>query len=69
VLALGVGRTSFSPTIKKGLSYESTVELNYSIYLSETVQIQPLMQWIINPGGAGKIPGIWAGGMQINLSL
>ena len=69
VLALGVGRTSFSPTINPGLSYESTIELNYSVYLSETVQIQPLMQWIINPGGGGKVPGIWAGGLQINVSL
>ena len=69
VLALGFGRTSFSPTINPGLSYESTIELNYSIYLSEALQIQPLMQWIINPGGGGKVPGIWAGGLQINLSL
>ena len=69
VLALGLGRTSFSPTISPGLSYEGTIELNYSLYLSETIQIQPVMQWIINPGGGGNIPGIWAGGLQINLSL
>ena len=69
VLALGLGRTSFSPTINPGLSYEGTIELNYSFYLSEILQIQPVMQWIINPGGEGKVPGIWAGGVQINLSL
>ena len=69
VLALGLGRTSFSPTINPGLSHEGTIELNYSFYVSEFLQIQPVMQWIINPGGEGKIPGIWAGGVQINLSL
>ena len=69
VLALGLGRTSFSPTINPGLTYEGTIELNYSLYLSEIFQIQPVVQWIVNPGGAGKVPGIWAGGVQINLSL
>ena len=69
VLALGLGRTSFSPTINPGLSYEGMIELNYSFYVSEILQIQPVMQWIINPGGEGKVPGIWAGGVQINLSL
>ena len=69
MLALGLGRTSFSPTINPGLSYEGMIELNYSFYVSEILQIQPVMQWIINPGGEGKVPGIWAGGLQINLSL
>ena len=69
VLALGLGRTSFSPTINPGLSYAGMIELNYSFYVSEILQIQPVMQWIINPGGEGKVPGIWAGGLQINLSL
>jgi len=69
VLALGLGRTSFSPTIKPRLNYEGTIELNYSFYVSEILQIQPVMQWIINPSGEGEVPGIWAGGVQINLSL
>lgn len=45
------------------------IELNYSFYVSEILQIQPVMQWIINRGGEGKVPGIWAGGLQINLGL
>ena len=69
VLALGLGRTSFSPTIKPGLSHEGTIELNDSFDVSEILQIQPVMQWIFNPGGEGEVPGIWAGGVQINLSL
>ena len=69
VLALGLERTSFSSTLLSGKSYEATIELNYSIYISEMLQIQPVMQWIINPGGAGETPGIWAGGVQLNLNL
>ena len=69
VLALELGRTSFSPTINPWLSHEGTIELNDSFDASEIVQIQPVMQWINNPGGEVKVPGIWAGGVQINLSL
>lgn len=69
VLALGVSRTSFSPTLSPGATYEGVIELNYSIHVSETVQLQPVMQWIINPGGEGQVQGIWAGGVQLNLNL
>ena len=69
VLVLELGRTSFSPTINPWLSHERTIELNDSFDASEIVQIQTVMQWINNPGGEVKVPGIWAGGVQINLSL
>ena len=69
VLSMGIGRTSFSPTLNSRANYESTFELNYSIYVSEILQLQPVMQWILNPGGEGNVPGIWAGGIQVNLSL
>ena len=69
VLALELGRTSFSPTINPWLSHERTIELNDSFDASEIVQIQTVMQWINNPGGEVKVPGIWAGDVQINLSL
>ena len=69
VLALELGRTSFSPTINPWLSDGGTIELNDSFDILETLQIQPVKQWIINPGGEGKVPGIWAGGVQISLSL
>ena len=69
VLAFGFSRTSFSPTLSPGATYEGVIELNYSIHLSETVQLQPVMQWVINPGGEGQVQGIWAGGVQLNLNL
>lgn len=69
VLALGFSRTSFNPTLSPGTTYEGMIELNYSIHLSEIVQLQPVMQWVINPGGNNRVQGIWAGGLQLNLNL
>lgn len=69
VLALGITRNSFSPTLNPGLTYEGVIELNYSINISEVVQVQPLMQWLINPSGSGTVPGSWIGGVQVNLNL
>ncbi len=69
VLAWGLGRTCFSPTITPWLSDGGTIELNDSFDVPEILRIQPVKQLIINPGGEGKVPGIWAGGVQISLSL
>ena len=69
VLALGFNRSGFSRSIAPNQSYEAAIELNYKIQISERLQIQPLMQWIINPSGAGSRPAIWATGAQLNLSI
>ena len=69
VLALGLNRSGFSRTIAPNQSYEGVIELNYTIQISERLQIQPLMQWIINPSGVGSRPTIWATGAQLNLSI
>lgn len=69
VLALGFNRSGFSRSIAPNQSYEAAIELNYKIQISECLQIQPLMQWIINPSGAGSRPAIWATGAQLNLSI
>ena len=69
VLALGFNRSGFSQSIAPNQSYEAAIELNYKIQISERLQIQPLMQWIINPSGAGSRPAIWATGAQLNLSI
>ena len=69
VLALGLNRNGFSRSIAPNQSYEGVVELNYKIQISERLQIQPLMQWIINPNAVGSHPAIWATGAQVNLSI
>ena len=79
VLALGISRTSMPWSEGYGPpfpTYESVIELNYTFQVNENIQIQPQMQWIINPGGGnggagGKAntPGVWAAGMTINLTI
>jgi len=64
VLALAFGRTSFSPQLTPGSS-EGLVELNYSINLNSQLSVQPLVQWIVNPGGQNTGSGAWAAGMQV----
>jgi len=69
VLALGFNRSGFSQSVSPNQSYEGVIELNYKIQISESLQIQPLMQWIVNPSGIGSRPTVWATGAQINLSI
>ena len=69
VLALGFGRTSFSPAITPFSSYEAVVELNYNYTVNSNLSLQPLVQWIVNPGGTGTTPGIFATGLQLTLQF
>jgi len=73
VLVLGIGRGALSNQAPPNLTspYEGMLELGYMIMLNETVQLQPTLQWIINPSGGGdqSVPGILAAGMQINLNF
>lgn len=68
VLALGFGRTSFSPQLTPG-SHEAVLELNYAISINAQLTLQPVIQWIINPGGGSNGGSSYAGGVQLNLSL
>lgn len=68
VLAFGFGRTSFSPQLSPG-TFEAVLELNYAISINAQLTLQPVIQWIANPGGGNAGPSAWAGGLQINLTL
>ena len=68
VLAIGFGRTSFSPQLSPG-SFEAVLELNYAITINAQLSLQPVVQWIFNPGGSNTGAGAYAAGLQINLSL
>lgn len=68
VLALGVGRTSFSPG-QQGQSDEGVIELNYSAAINSSLSLGPVLQLILNPGGSGTAPSIVAAGVQFQLSL
>jgi porin len=69
ILILGFGRSGFSPTLAGGQSYEGVIELGYQFQLNPTLNLQPTVQWILNPGGAGNTTGIFATTLQITLNL
>ena len=69
VLALGLSLNNFSSTITPNRDYEGAIEFNYTVQISDQIQFQPLMQWILNPSGTGSSLGIWATGAQLNISL
>jgi len=68
VMAVGYGSTSFSQTLTPGLRPEGVLELNYTIPISSQLSIQPVLQWILQPGGSNRA-AVVAGGMQVNLSF
>lgn len=69
VLILGFGKSGFSPTLAAGKSYEGVIELGYQFQLNPTLNLQPTVQWILNPDGANNTAGIFATTLQITLNL
>jgi len=75
LLVVGIGRAGLSsdadpfPTS----SYEGMAELGYRVRLSETLQLQPTLQWIFNPSAPNDsgqpTPGILAAGLRIDLNF
>ena len=72
VVVFGIGRGGLSNPAQPNFtsSYEGMAELGYMVMLSETVQLQPTLQWIFNPSGTNQpVPGILAAGLQISLNF
>ena len=69
VLALAFGSTSFSPSLNPGLNPESVLELNYAIPISSQLTLQPVLQWIVQPGGNNNRAAVIAAGIQININF
>ena len=68
VLAFGVGRSRFSPTLSPGQGSETALELNYSWLVNSNLSLQPVLQLILNPSGGTAAP-ILAAGMQLQLQF
>ncbi|MFZ4803265.1 MAG: carbohydrate porin [Synechococcus lacustris] len=68
VFMIGLGRTGFNSDISPS-TYEGVLELGYQVQLNPTLNLQPAVQWIFNPGGTGRIPGIFATTLQLTLNL
>lgn len=76
-LAYAVYYTSFSKdfaatqrTLKVGNpTHEVVLELGYRINLASYLYIEPDIQYVIRPGGTGRIPNAWVVGGQIGMSF
>jgi porin len=71
VLILGVGRSSLTPYASSGLTSteEGLVELGYQLQVNPWLTLKPSLQWIVNPGPRGDVPGIFATGLEIGLQF
>jgi porin len=49
--------------------YEIALELTYIVQATKWLQVQPDLQYIINPGGTGRIPNALVLGFQLALTL
>jgi porin len=69
VLALGLGRTTLYDGAAGNLGQQAMLEVNYSAVINSTLTLQPFLQWVLNPGGAGTIANILALGLQLQLQF
>jgi porin len=49
--------------------FKAVAELNYTWEVNAGLTIHCITGWIVRPGGSGRVPGIWAPGMQLDLSF
>ena len=69
VVVLGLGRSDLSNELITS-PYEAMLELGYRIQFNDSLNLQPTLQWIFNPSGAGEpVAGILAGGVQIQVNF
>ncbi len=50
-------------------TYEAVLEWTYSIHVARGVQIQPDLQYIINPGAAGQYPNALVVQVQVSINF
>jgi porin len=50
-------------------SYEIALEAGYRFQITKFANVQPNVQWIINPGGTGNIPNALVLGAQMNVTF
>jgi len=69
LLILSAARTGFSPISQPGLSDEGGLEVGYQMRINPSFNLQPSLQWVLRPGGAGRVPGVCAVGLQPDLNF
>jgi len=72
LLVLGAGRAGLNPTAIGSWPsrHEAMVELGYQFQLNANLNLQPTLQWILNPSAAPQpVPSILAAILQLSLSF
>ncbi|MEB3200103.1 MAG: carbohydrate porin [Synechococcaceae cyanobacterium] len=67
VLVVGYGRSTFSQTLP--LLEEAVLELSYQVRLGPQLVLQPVLQWVFDPGGQGVLPTALNAGAQIQFQF
>jgi porin len=49
--------------------YESIAEIDYNIQIAPWLSIRPNLQYVINPGGTGKIPNAFVIGLHAGVTF
>ena len=72
-LVLGLARSGLSSDLRdaggRRLSSESAVEVDYILRINRKLALQPGVQWILNPGGGGRLADVVAPGLQISINF
>jgi porin len=69
---LGAGRAGLNPTAISSWPsrHEAMVELGYQLQLNANLNLQPTLQWILNPSAAPQpVPSILAAILQLSLTF
>jgi porin len=69
---LGAGRAGLNPTAIGSWPsrHEAMVELGYQLQLNANLNLQPTLQWILNPSAAPQpVPSILAAILQLSLTF
>lgn len=72
VLSAGYGDNYAKSQERAGVgnpTHETVVEVSYLFQVTKQIAIQPDLQWILNPGGTGRIPNALVLGVQVSASF
>jgi porin len=50
-------------------TYESTLEIDYGVWVTPWLSVQPNLQYLIDPGGTGRISNAFVLGMHTGVTF
>ena len=62
-------RNAVAPSTVGIQHYESILELDYNVQTAPWLSLRPNLQYVLNPGGTGKIPDAFVVGLYTNVTF